>query len=166
MKHLNNLRERILVIINWFYQPFNKYIPEETFRYAICGGSNLVLDNFLFFIFYNFVLKKQIVDLKIVAISPHIASFLLVFPVTFIIGFILSKYITFSHSELRGRIQLFRYAVTVFICILLNYIFLKLFVDYCGLYPTFSKILTSGLVVIYSFFSQKHFTFKTSISSK
>ncbi len=166
MEHLNNLREHIFVLINWFYQPFKKYIPEETFRYAVCGGSNLVLDNFLFFISYNYVLKKQIVDLKIVAISPHIASFLLVFPVTFITGFILSKYITFSHSELRGHIQLFRYAVTVFICILLNYIFLKLFVDYFGFYPTLSKILTSGLVVIYSFFSQKHFTFKTAISSK
>lgn len=165
MKLLKDLRKHILALINWFYQPFKKYIPEETFRYAICGGSNLVLDNFLFFIFYNFVLKKQIVNLKIIAISPHIASFLLVFPVTFITGFILSKYITFSHSELHGRIQLFRYAITVFVCILLTYVFLKLFVEYCGLYPTLSKILTSGLVVIYSYFSQKHFTFKTAVSA-
>lgn len=161
MKILADIRLIILSVINWFYQPFKKYIPEETFRYAVCGGSNTALDIFLYFITYNFILKKQILDLKIIAISGHIASFLLVFPITFTTGFILSKYITFSHSELHGRVQLFRYGFTVFVCIILNYIFLKMFVDWLGLYPTLSKILTTGLVVIYSYFSQKHFTFKT-----
>jgi len=99
--------------------------------------------------------------LGFVSISPHIAAFLLVFPITFSTGFFLSKYVTFQESDLRGRIQLFRYIVTVGVCIFLNYIFLKLFVDVCGFYPTVSKLLTTGLVVIYSYFSQKHFTFKT-----
>jgi putative flippase GtrA len=166
LKHLITLREHILSLINWFYPPFKKYIPEETFRYAVCGGSNTVLDIFLYFISYNYILRKHILDLKIIAISPHIASFMIVFPVTFTTGFILSKYITFSHSELEGRIQLFRYGLTVFVCILLNYIFLKLFVDYFGFYPTLSKILTTGIVIIYSYFSQKHFTFKTATYSR
>ena len=161
MKYLSDLRLNILSLITWFYKPFKRYISEETFRYAVCGGSNTAFDIFLYFITYNFILKKQLLDLKIIAISPHIASFMMVFPVTFTTGFILSKYITFSHSELHGRIQLFRYGLTVLVCILLNYIFLKVFVDYCGFYPTVSKILTTGLVVIYSYFSQKHFTFKT-----
>jgi putative flippase GtrA len=85
----------------------------------------------------------------------------MVFPITFITGFILMKFITFSNSGMRGRIQLFRYGVTVFVCLLLNYILLKFFVGICGFYPTPSKILTSGLVIIYSYFSQKHFSFKT-----
>ena len=143
------------------YVPFQKFLPIETFRYAVCGGANTSLDIFLYFICYNFVLKKQMIDLKIISITPYIGAFIIVFPITFLTGFLLMKYITFSASELRGRIQLFRYGVTVLICILLNYFLLKLFVGYCHLFPTPSKILTTGVVVIYSYFSQKHFSFKT-----
>jgi putative flippase GtrA len=154
------LRQLILRLIDWFYKPFQKYIPIETFRYAVCGGSNTTLDIFLYFFTYNFILKKKIVDLKVISISPHIAAFMMVFPITFVSGFWLSKYITFSHSDLRGRIQLFRYGITVLICIFLNYVLLRFFVEYFGIYPTPSKILTTFFVVIYSYFSQKHYTFK------
>ena len=151
------LIERIIMRV---YPLFERFIPLETFRYAFCGGANTAFDIFLFFISYNFILKKQIVHLGFVAISPHIASFLMVFPITFATGFLLAKYITFTSSQLRGRIQLFRYGVTVSGSILLNYLFLKLFVDVCGFYPTPSKMLTTMLVIVFSFFSQKYFTFK------
>ena len=158
---LKYIRNFILNVIDYFYNPFRNLIPLQTFRYAATGGFNTSLDIFLYFINYNFILKKHVLDLGFVSISPHIAAFLLVFPITFSTGFFLSKYVTFQESDLRGHIQFFRYIVTVGVCIFLNYIFLKLFVDVCGFYPTVSKLLTTGLVVIYSYFSQKHFTFKT-----
>ena len=163
MEKLRNIRNLIRDQIDWFYNhlPVNRFMPLETFRYGVSGGVNTSLDIFLYFLTYNFILKKKIVYLKIISISPYIASFLIVFPVTFTTGFLLSKYITFSSSELHGRIQLFRYGLTVLVCIFLNYVLLKLFVEFCGLYPTPSKILTTGVVVIYSYFSQKYFTFKT-----
>lgn len=145
--------------------PYRKFLPLETFRYAVCGGANTALDIFLYFICYNYVLKKQMLNLKIVTITPYIGAFMIVFPITFLTGFLLMKYITFSASELKGRIQLFRYGVTVFVCILLNYFLLKLFVGYFHIFPTISKILTTGVVIIYSYFSQKHFSFKTVKSS-
>jgi putative flippase GtrA len=159
LSHLVIIKSILEKLIDWFYPLFRRFMPKETFRYAFCGGINTALDIFLFFISYNFILKKQILNLKVLAISPHIASFLMVFPITFTTGFLLSKYVTFTESSLRGRIQLFRYFVTVFVCIILNYIFLKLFVDICGFYATPSKILTTLLVVVYSYFSQKYFTF-------
>jgi putative flippase GtrA len=161
MKHLKNIRDLIQGIIDWLYRPFKGFLPIETFRYAVCGGSNTALDIFLYFVSYNFILKKQILDLRIIEIKPHIAAFLMVFPITFLTGFLLMRYITFSASELRGRIQLFRYGLTVLICILLNYVLIKFFVEYCNVYPTPSKIITTGFVIIYSYFSQKHFSFKT-----
>jgi putative flippase GtrA len=136
-------------------------LPIETFRYAVCGGANTAMDIGLYFVCYNFVLNKQMVHLKYIDITPHIGAFMMVFPITFSTGFLLMKYITFSASELRGRIQLFRYGITVLICILLNYIFIKFFVEYCHLFPTPSKILTTVFVVIYSYVSQKHYSFKT-----
>ncbi len=103
----------------------------------------------------------QIVDLGFIAISPHIAAFLLVFPITFSTGFLLAKYVTFTGSELKGKIQLLRYGITVAGAIILNYIFIKLFVEYAGLYATLSKAITTIIVVVYSYLLQHYFSFKT-----
>lgn len=161
IKFFRNIRSKIINLIDWFYFPVFRFIPPEVFRYAFTGGVNTAFDLLLYFIIYRFVLDKHILDLGFVAISAHIAAFLIVFPVTFTTGFALAKYVTFSSSELRGRIQLFRYGVTVFGSIILNYIFLKLFVEYFGWYATFAKAMTTIIVVVYSYVSQRYFSFKT-----
>ena len=156
-----NIRLLIIEIIDYFYSPFRRYIPLETFRYAATGGFNTLLDIFLYFICYNFILDKKIIDLQIVSISPYMAAFLIVFPITFFTGFLLAKYITFTNSDIRGRIQLIRYVLSVSGSIFLNYFFLKILVEFGGLWPTLAKIITTGIVVIYSYFVQKFYTFKT-----
>lgn len=148
-------------LINCLYKPFRKLIPVETFRYATTGGFNTALDIFLYFCFYNFILKKEIFELGFVAISPHIAAFLMVFPITFSTGFLFAKFITFTGSPIKGRIQLFRYGLTVAGAIFLNYILLKIFVEHLFIWPTISKIITTIFVVTYSYFMQRFFTFKT-----
>lgn len=158
---MNTIRVLITQFIDYFHAPFRRFIPLETFRYAATGGFNTVLDIFLYFICYNFILDKQVLDLGIVSISPHIAAFLIVFPITFASGFLFAKFITFTSSVVKGRTQLFRYMVSVSGSIFLNYVFLKIFVEFVGLWPTLSKIITTGIVVIYSYFAQKFFTFKT-----
>lgn len=158
MSHLRNL---INGIISWVYTPFKSIIPKETFTYAITGGANTALDIFLYFICYNFVLNKQIVNMGFVSISPHIAAFLIVFPITFITGFLLAKYITFTSSPIKGRTQLYRYMITVAGAIFLNYILLKVLVEYLYIWPTVSKMITTLIVVIYSYLMQRYFTFKT-----
>lgn len=158
---MNILQHKIIQFLNWTYQPFSKIIPPETYRYAATGGFNTFFDIFLYFIFYNFILNKQVVDLGFIAISPHIAAFLLVFPITFTTGFLLAKYITFTGSKLKGRIQFFRYGMTVLGSILLNYLLLKFFVEYLHIWPTVSKALTTIVVVAYSYVAQRYYTFKT-----
>jgi len=165
-KILGHIRNNVIQIIDWFYKPFKNYIPQETFRYAATGGLNTALDIFLYFFYYNFVLNKQIVDFGFVAVSPHIAAFLYVFPITFTTGFILAKYITFTSSPIRGKVQLFRYAMTVAGAIFLNYILLKLFVEYLLIWPTVAKIITTVFVVAYSYMVQRYYTFKTGKISK
>ena len=157
----DKIRQLIIQIIDYFYSPFQRFIPLETFRYAATGGFNTVLDITLYFLCYNFVIDKHVIDLHIVSISPHIAAFIIVFPVTFFTGFLLAKYITFTNSEIRGKIQLVRYMISVSGSIFLNYLFLKILVEFGGLWPTLSKIITTVIVVIYSYFVQKFFTFKT-----
>lgn len=160
MKLFYALIRFIETFILWFYPPFKRFMPEQTFKYAATGGANTSLDIILFFLFYNFVLNKELVDLGFIAISPHIAAFIMSFIITFPIGFILAKYISFPGSFLRKRIQFFRYGLSVSGSILLNYVFLKLFVEVCGWYPTPSKIVTTLIAILFSYSAQKYFTFK------
>ncbi len=147
-------------LIDFFYPPFRKYVGLQFFRYGVTGAANLVFDWVLFFLVYNFVVQKRLVHLGIVTLSPHIASLFLTFPVVILTGFLLQKYVTFTTSEMRGRQQLVRYIMVVFANLLINYFGLKLLVDLMHFYPTPSKIVITLVTVIFSYFSQKTFTFK------
>lgn len=159
------LKGWIISIIDFFYTPFRKLMPLQTFRYAVCGGGNTILDIFLYFISYNFIVAKKVVYTPLGAVSPHIAAFLLAFAVSFPTGYLLNRYIVFPGSILRGRVQLFRYFLLVLLCICLNYIFIKLFVEHFHIYPTVSKMLTTIVVVSFSYVTQKNFTFKPPAAS-
>jgi len=125
-----------------------------------CGGSTAALDLIIYFISYNFIFDKMPVTCLDMTIPAHIAAFIVSFSVSFPMGFILSKYVVFTTSELRGSHQLFRYGLTVLSCIGLNYLFLKLFVDGFGWFATPSKGLTTIIVAVYSYFTQQYFSFK------
>jgi putative flippase GtrA len=135
-------------------------MDRKTFRYLACGGGNTLLYILLYFFSYHFILDKKVVHLPYMAISPHIGAFIIAFMITFPIGFMLMRHVVFHDSVLRGRVQLVRYVMMVAVCILLNYIFLKLFVEEFHFYPTVAKILTTIIVVVFSYLTQRHFTFK------
>lgn len=155
------VKDRIVRIIDAFYPPFSKLMPVQTFRYAACGGGNTLLDILLYFVSYNFILTKQVVFTPAGPVSPHIAAFLLAFAISFPTGYLLNRFIVFPGSQLRGRIQLGRYFLLVLVCIALNYLFIKIFVEHFHIYPTISKGLTTIIVVSFSYATQKHFTFKS-----
>jgi putative flippase GtrA len=155
-----HIRGRILQLVDLFYPLFRRFMPHQTFRYAACGGFNTVLDIGLFFVSYNYLFHKEPLNIGLFTISPHIASFLSAFLVTFPIGFYLSRYVVFQETSVAKKVQLFRYFIVVLGCLILNYIFLKLFVEVFGWYPTPSKLATTVFVVAFSYFMQKYFTFK------
>jgi putative flippase GtrA len=163
----------ITKIVDFFYRPFRKYIPQQLFRYAACGGGNMVLDWVLYFILYNFVVGHDLVYISLpfssqwslvsgqVCLTPHILTLLIVFPITLLTGFWLNKYVTFTQSSLRGYKQLWRYILIVAVNLLVNYLGLKLLVEVCGIYPTPSKMIVTIITVVISFFGQKYFSFRS-----
>ncbi|HZG25762.1 MAG TPA: GtrA family protein [Chitinophagaceae bacterium] len=153
----------VITLLDFLYLPFRKFMPLQTFRYIACGGGNTFLDIFLFFVSYNFILNKQVVHLGSIAVSPHIMAFIISFAVSFPTGFYLNRNIVFTGSTLKGRVQLFRYLLLVIICIILNYVFIKLFVEQFHIYPTIAKILTTFIVISFSYITQRNFTFKRSV---
>ena len=154
-------------IIDFTYPPFRKLISPKLYRYGACGGANVLLDWVLYFVVYNFLFKDRIVDLGFIAFSPHIAAFIIIFPVITFSGFLLQKYVTFTDStDSRGRVQLMRYILIVLANLLINYIGLKILVDGLNFYPTPSKMITTIITVICSYIGQKYFTFKASPQSE
>ncbi len=157
---MQRLASTITKIIDFFYRPFRNICSEQFFRYGACGVGNMVLDWFLYFIVYNFVLRHNDLHLYFITLSPHIAALCMVFPITLFTGFWLNKYVTFKQSSLSGLNQLFRYILIVFCNLLINYLGLKLLVDICGVYPTPSKMIVTIITVAVSYFGQKYFSFK------
>jgi len=166
---MNKLAQIITKIIDFFYIPFRKIMPEQLFRYAACGGGNLVLDWILYFLIYNFVIGHEIVNLTLdighwtidQAITPHIATLCIVFPITLLTGFWLQKYVTFTTSQLNSWRQLSRYIFIVGVNLAINYFGLKLCVEIWGWYPTPSKMVITLITVAISYFGQKYYTFRT-----
>ncbi|MBQ2050717.1 MAG: GtrA family protein [Paludibacteraceae bacterium] len=158
---MNAFDKLIITVIDFFYPPFKRLISIDVFRYGVCGGANVVFDWVLYFVLYNFVIRHQNVDLGLVTLSPHIAALAFSFPVSLMTGFYLARHISFRSSKLRKRTQLWRYVSVVGMNILINYLCLKLFVDVMGIYPTPSKMITTGITTVFSFLAQKNFSFKT-----
>lgn len=154
------MKSNLIKVIDLGYFIFEGIIPLKTYRYAVCGGSNLVLDTTLYFVFFQFILAKQNLDLSIVVLSPHIASLFFVFPITFIIGFLLNRYVVFTESKLAFKTQFIRYLTVGIIALLLSYFSMKLFVDVLRFYPTPSRLLTIIITVLFSYIMQNNFSFK------
>jgi len=150
----------ISLVIDFFYPPFRRYMTLQFFRYGVSGVANMAFDLLLYFLVYNFVLQKQMMHLGFVTLSSHIATLAIVFPVSSFSGFLLQKYVTFTSSELRGRVQLYRYTLVVLTNLLLNYVGLKILVDGAGFFPTPSKMIVTIFTTLFSYFSQKKFTFR------
>lgn len=150
-------------VIDWFYPPFRRVMPLQTFRYAACGGSNTLLDIGLFAFTHDYVFKGQMVETPFVTLTPHIAAFLAAFSITFPTGFFLGRYVVFEGASVRKREQLPKYMAVVLGAVLLNYFFLKVFIETFGIHAVLAKVLTTVVVVSFSYYSQKHFTFKAKL---
>lgn len=147
--------------IDWFYRrPFSCVISETVFRYGACGAITLSVDAVSYALIYHFLVAGRYFDLGFVVMSPHIASLILVFPITFFTGFWLNRYVAFCTLPVAAGKQLGRYLLTVVGSILLNYACMKFLVEVCGLWPTPSKCITSLAVALYSYLAARYYTFK------
>ena len=158
------MRKALLRLIDFFYPPFSRWLSLHTFRYLVSGSTTAASGIVVYYIAYNWILHQKDVQLSISflpkLITAPVAALAIESLITFCIGFILNKYLVFTKSNLKGRIQLFRYGSVVVTNILLNYAMLKVLTEAFGFYPTISKIIITVVLSIFSYFSQKYITFK------
>jgi len=161
----DRLRHIIVGSIDFFHRPFARVIPTQTFRYLACGGSNTVLNIFIDYLAFNFLfggIEKKVHILGGLSVMSDVIAWLIAFSVSFPAGFVLSRHIVFPESNLHGRIQLFRYALTTATFILMTYLLIKAF-DFCLPMINQSVRYTTICIItaVLSYISQRKFTFKT-----
>lgn len=160
-KVFENVGDLLCSIIDFFYPPFRKYMNLQFFRYAFTGSVNVAFSLFLYFIVYNFVLEQQALVIMNYPIKSYNAALIISFPFSNFFGFLLQKYVTFTESELRGHVQLYRYFMVVFINLGVNAVILKIMVEVVHLWSTPAQVIATFFCILVSYFSQKKFTFKT-----
>lgn len=155
-----NIGRNLSKLIDFFYPPFRKYMTLQFFRYGSSGAVTVGFSLVLYFFVYNFVLRQQLLPLGFFTFSSHIGTLILTFPISTFFGFLLQKYVTFTDSDLRGHIQLYRYFIVAFVNLGVNAFFLKILVDGFHFWTTPSQMIATFFCVLISYFSQKEYTFK------
>ena len=153
------LQSFLISILDFFYPFVRRFLPLQTYRYAACGAGNTILGLFIYWLGLHYF-HDQNVQVGFLVFKPHNASLFISSVFSVIVGFLLSKYIVFSGSYLKGHIQLFRYVLSFFMNLVINYFCLKLFVETMGIQEFTGQLISTCIVILFSYFSQKHFTFK------
>ncbi|MFT3911300.1 MAG: GtrA family protein [Ferruginibacter sp.] len=158
------MKQSLTDLLDRFYPPFKRIMPLQTFRYAACGGGNTLLGLVMYWVSLHCIFNNNIFHFGISAFKPHNAALFLSSCIAFLIGFLLNKYIVFTTSNLKGPIQLFRYALSFFFNLTINYFILKFFVEFLLWKPFISQVITTCIIIAVSYLTQKHFTFRTKSS--
>ncbi len=159
-RHIHNARDLILPVIDFFYPPFRRWMGLQTFRYAASGSMNTVLGLTVFYTSFKFAFRAVPVDLGFYVLEAHSAALLVSCTVSFLFGFFLMKYVVFSDSKMKGRVQLFRYLLLYIFNLGINYLLLRLFVESLHIYPTIAQVITTCIIVLFSYIAQRNFTFR------
>lgn len=162
------MRKSLLNFIDFFYPPFSRWLPIHTFRYMVSGGSTAACGIVAYYIAYNWILHQQHIRVNFPflpkLITAHSAALVLSTFTSFIIGFTLNKYLIFTKSNLKGRIQMFRYGTVMIVNLGLNFAMLKYMVEGLNFYPSISQAFITVVLSLCSYFLQKHFTFSVRIN--
>ncbi|RZK43023.1 MAG: GtrA family protein [Pedobacter sp.] len=154
------MRKFALRIIDFFYPPFKNWFSLHTFRYLASGGTTAAISIITYSVIFNYVLNQEDVKVGEFLITAKIAALIIEAFVTFVLGFTLNKYLVFTQSDLIGRIQLFRYATVFGTNLLLNYALMKILVEGFQFYPSIAKATITIVLAVFSYFSQKYFSFR------
>jgi putative flippase GtrA len=157
------VRQRVIDFIEFFHLPLFQFIPTQTFRYLFCGVSTVMVDWITYYLAFHFLFNSNtigLINLGFIHLSPKIISKLISVACSFVWGFALNKYVVFTESTTKGRVQIFRYGVIAASCIVFSIFIIKFLTTQMGVYPTFANVFASLIIAVYSYIIQRKFTFK------
>jgi putative flippase GtrA len=148
----------IRAFLDFFYPIVSRIFDKTTYYYAVAGSTNLVLGWVLFWVLDHWVIHSKTVKLPLIEHPVHsytvIAAACGVF--SFLFGFMMMRYVVFTESQLKGRVQFFRYGLSALISATVNWIMVDTFAWNASLCNVFASVV----VVTISYFLQRKFSFK------
>ena len=145
-----------------FYPLVSKLMDKTTYYYAVAGSTNLVLGWLMFALLDLYVFQNKIITLPLFDHPVHsytvVAGICAVF--SFLFGFTMMRYVVFTESQLKGRVQFFRYGLSALISATVNWILIKLMVDTFAWNASLCNVFASVVVVTISYFLQRRFSFR------
>ncbi len=135
-------------------------MPLQTFRYAACGGGNTLLGFLVFTVLLRFVFVQETVSFSIVVLKSHKAALILSSCCSFVIGFILNKYVVFTNSTMKGNVQLFRYFLSFISNLCIAAALQTLFVDFMHIDAYIAQAIILIIIITISYLTQKYFSFR------
>jgi len=154
-------KDRVVALMDFFYPIFRRIMDLQTYRYAVCGGINMVAGLAVYYIFFTYIFAGQDVNLGFYVFKAYVVALFISFVFNVLFGFVLMRFIVFRESNIPPRVQFFRYFVVCLFNLGLNYILLKTLAEIFHIYPTIAQFCTVIIVVLTSYIAQKKFSFAT-----
>jgi putative flippase GtrA len=152
----------IRAFLDFFYPIVSRIFDKTTYYYAVAGSTNLLLGWVLFWVLDHWVIHSKTVELPLFKHPVHSYTVIAAVcgVVSFLFGFMMMRYVVFTESQIKGRIQFFRYGLSALISATVNWLLIKLMVDTFAWNASLCNVFASVVVVTISYFLQRKFSFK------
>ncbi len=148
-------------------EPFLKRLlkNQSLFRYGIAAAIATLVDIIIYFLFYNFVLQKEDVQvLPALIVSAPTTALAFSYSCGLITNFTITRFYVFPGSPLRTRIQLMRYVMVALLILGVNYLLMTFFIRWLHWFPTLSRSAAAILCGFASFGIHRIFSFRGNVS--
>lgn len=138
-----------------------RILDNKIIRYFFSAGIATGVDVFIYFIAFNFIYEKQDIHLfNLLVLSAPTGSLMLSYTCGLVTNFLITKYLVFTESDLRGIHQLVRYVLVALLILMLNYFFMSFLIKILNWYPTLSRVVSAITVGLLSFVIHKFYSFR------
>jgi putative flippase GtrA len=138
-----------------------KLIHQSIFRYGVAAAIATSVDVVVYFLTFNYVLKKA--DWHVFAplvISAPTISLAVSYSCGLITNFTLTKFFVFPGSDLRTRHQLMRYVLVALVVLGLNYLIMSFLIKGLAWFPTIARATSAIIAGFASFTAHRVFSFR------
>lgn len=130
------------------------------FRYLVTAGIATVVDVVVYFLVFNYLLRKANIDISSIVVGAPTASLIISFSCGLVTNFLLTKNFVFSNSDLKSSVQFGRFVIVAIAVFISNYYFMNFLIKVLDWYPTIARGFSAITIGVLSFITHKAFSFR------
>ncbi|MEO8147767.1 MAG: GtrA family protein [Bacteroidia bacterium] len=141
----------------------HKIYHSKVFRYFIAAGLATVVDISVYFVMFNYILKKQVVPVPFLndfVFQAPTVSLAISYSCGLVTNFSITKFFVFHESTMKTRYQLIRFIGVAIMILGLNYLLMTFLIRQLDWFPTVARTFSALSIGVLSFTIHKSFSFK------